>query len=334
MADRRACRAGFSSGQQRLTGDADTQILELLRSGSQLMPQIKTLPAGTTTEDLLDVLRNDGALILEDMLSEGEVRRFREELDPYMDATSNGADDFSGHLTTRTGALVARSAMAREMVMNPVVVSAAREFLAPWCERIQLHLTQIIRIRPGQGAQMIHRDRWAWGRHLQNLEPQCNTIWAMTDFTVENGATRVVPGSTGWPDDQQVREEEICQAEMKAGSVLLYTGSVFHSGGENRSQADRIGVNITYTLGWLRQEENQYLSCPPEVARQCSPELQDMLGYAMGQYAMGYYTPPGAPGEYPECITPSYAVRDMPEGSLGGQALLDAAIERSTSHNR
>ena len=107
--------------------------------------------------------------------------------------------------------------------------------------------------------------------------------------------------------------------------MLLYTGSVFHSGGANNSNGDRIGVNLTYTLGWLRQEENQYLSTPPEIAKQYSPELQDMLGYAMGQYALGYYTPPGAPGEQPECVSTAHAVREIAEESLGGAELLAAS---------
>ena len=89
---------------------------------------------------------------------------------------------------------------------------------------------------------------------------------------------------------------------MDAGSVLLYTGTVFHGGGENRSDGDRTGLNITYALGWLRQEENQYLSCPPEIARTLDPELQALIGYSMGQYALGYYTPPLPPGEGPEVV--------------------------------
>ena len=86
---------------------------------------------------------------------------------------------------------------------------------------------------------------------------------------------------------------------MKAGSVLVYSGSVIHAGGENRTDADRVGINITYCLGWLRQEENQYLSCPPAIARTLEPELQALLGYAMGSYALGYYSPPLPPGEAP-----------------------------------
>lgn len=289
------------------------------------MPTLTTLPASASTQEILDVIQRDGALILSGVLSADEIHQFRAELDPYMDATRDGADDFTGRATTRTGGLIARSQKACDMVMNEKVVAAASAFLEPFCQRIQLHLTQIIRLRPGQGKQEIHRDRWAWGHYLQNVEPQFNTIWAITDFTKENGATQVVPGSIDWPDKRKAEVDEICQAEMSAGSVLLYTGSVFHGGGENRSDSDRIGVNLTYTLGWLRQEENQYLSCPPELASQLSPELQDMLGYEMGQYALGYYTPPGPPGEQPECVSPARAVREGNTDALGGAELLAEA---------
>ncbi|MEM9620347.1 MAG: phytanoyl-CoA dioxygenase family protein [Pseudomonadota bacterium] len=289
------------------------------------MPQLQSLPASTTTAAILKVIAEDGAVIINGVLEDQEIERFHRELDPYMEATAVGADSFTGRSTTRTGALVARSQQARDMVMHPKVLEAANEFLAPYCQRIQLHLSQIIRLKPGQGAQMIHRDRWAWGQYMKDLEPQFNTIWAITDFTAENGATQVVPGSIGWPDDRKAEPEEICQAIMPAGSVLLYTGSVFHSGGENRSNNDRIGVNLTYTLGWLRQEENQYLSCPPEMAREFPAELQDLLGYTMGQYALGYYTPPGEPGAQPECVTPAFAVRNVDESALGGAELLEAS---------
>jgi ectoine hydroxylase-related dioxygenase (phytanoyl-CoA dioxygenase family) len=137
----------------------------------------------------------------------------------------------------------------------------------------------------------------------------------------------VVPGSIDWPDDREAKPEEICQAVMPAGSLLLYTGSVFHAGGENRSQSDRIGLNITYSLAWLRQEENQFLSCPPEIARDLEPGLQDLLGYTQGSYALGYYTPPLPPGEGPEIVGPEYAVGRQ-AGQLGDQngELLEALI--------
>lgn len=289
------------------------------------MPKIETLPASATPEEILTILKRDGALILKDMLTAEEIAQVKKETMPYIEATPEGQDDFTGRHTTRTGALVARSEAAREMVANKTITDAAQAFLKPFCERIQLHLTQIIRIRPGQPKQQIHRDRWAWGTYITNVEPQFNTIWAITDFTKENGATQVCPGSLDWPDNYEPSEEEIGYAEMSAGSVLVYSGGVFHGGGANISNGDRIGINITYTLGWLRQEENQYLSCPPEIAKTLSPELQALIGYSMGSYALGYYTPPLAPGEGPEMVPPEYALgnTDLEAARFGTADLLE-----------
>ena len=289
------------------------------------MPKLEMLPVGTPNEKIQEILKRDGALIVTGVLNEAELKQIKAEIMPYVEATPNGTDSFTGEKTTRTGALVARSPKCRELVMNPTVLAAVQKFLEPYCERVQLHLTQVIRIKPGQTAQPIHRDRWAWGTHLTNVEPQCNTIWAISDFTKENGATQVCPGSLDWVDDYQPTPDQIGYAEMPAGSVLIYTGGVFHGGGANVSNGDRIGMNITYTLGWLRQEENQYLSCPPEIARTLSPELQAMIGYSMGGYAMGYYTPPLPAGQGPECVSPDFALGvDAKTGTLGNAELLES----------
>lgn len=296
------------------------------------MAELRRFDAGTEIDEIVSTVRRDGALILENVLPGDQIDRTLAEITPYVDATSTGRDGFSGHQTKRTGALVARSAACRDLVVHPTICACARKFLEPWCERIQLHLSQVICIGPGQAAQPIHRDRWAWGTYLKGIEPQFNTIWALTDFTKENGATRVVPGSGGWPDKRKPREDEIQQAEMSRGSVLVYSGSVFHGGGENRSSQARLGMNLTYTLAWLRQEENQYLSCPPEIAMTLDPELQELLGYALGGYALGYYTPPLAPGEGPELASPAYALgRTKEDGSQLGSAELLASIQSQVS---
>ena len=287
------------------------------------MGDLIRLDANCDPEEIVKVVQTDGAVILENVLSAERVDQTLEEIAPYVEATAPGGDAFTGHQTRRTGALVARSAACRELVMNPIVCSAARTFLAPWCERIQLHLSQVIAIGAGQPAQAIHRDRWAWGTHLKDVEPQFNTIWALTDFTKENGATCVIPGSVDWPDKRKPNREEVQQAEMSRGSVLLYSGSVFHGGGENKTDDVRIGMNLTYALGWLRQEENQYLSCPPEIAKTLDPELQELLGYTLGGYALGYYTPPLPPGQGPEIVGPEFAVGRGNAGSrLGSEELL------------
>jgi ectoine hydroxylase-related dioxygenase (phytanoyl-CoA dioxygenase family) len=269
------------------------------------MPSLKHLPATAKNDDVMKVLAEDAAVIIDGLMTPDLLDRVRTEIMPYVEATPHGRDDFTGRLTTRTGALVARSPACRELVMDKLVNEATAAFLAPFCDRYQLHLTQVIRIKPGQGAQVLHRDRLAWGGYLQrSIEPQLNMIWAVTDFTKENGATRVVPGSHLWEDGRGAHEDEITYAEMKAGSVIIYTGSVIHSGGANVSQSDRVGINITYSLGWLRQEENQYLSCPPDIAASLSPDLQRLIGYSMGSYALGYFSPPLAPGKGPEIVPP------------------------------
>ena len=296
------------------------------------MTDLQRLPANTSPKAIAKALKTDGAAIVENLIDPDALSTLRSELDPYVAATGNGRDDFTGRKTSRTGALVARSPACRDLVMHPVVVNGAKTFLKPYCETIQLHLTQLICIKPGQGKQPLHRDRLAWGGFLPaDIEPQFNTIWAVTDFTKENGATRVVPGSNTWDPARKADKNEIAYAEMPAGSVLFYSGSVIHSGGQNTSRANRMGLNITYTLGWLRQEENQYLSCPPHIAKDFDPELQALLGYAMGSYALGYYTPPLAAGEGPECVPAEFAVNGkLPaDGQWGGDGMYERVSARA-----
>ncbi len=278
------------------------------------MSTLQRLPANTSAETIAAILDTDGALILEDVITPAEVADVMDEIGPYIEATAPGRDDFTGHATTRTGALVARSPACRDLVMHPAMLAACDAFLLRACDRYQLHLTQAIRIRPGQPAQPLHRDRLAWGGFLKGVEPQFNTIWAMTRFTNANGATRVVPGSPSWVEGRRAEPHEVTQAEMSPGSVLIYSGSVIHGGGENSSDEDRTGLNITYCLGWLRQEENQYLSCPPPIARTLDPKLQALMGYAMGSYALGYYSPPMAPGVAPEAVPPQFALGEKASG--------------------
>ena len=141
----------------------------------------------------------------------------------------------------------------------------------------------------------------AWARAAAQHDLGAHPVHAGPRTARRRGSWRAP--STG-PTTAPRRPEEIGHAEMDVGSVLVYTGTVFHGGGANTTDHDRIGLNITYALGWLRQEENQYLSCPPDVARTLDPELQGLLGYATGQYAVGYYTPPLPPGEGPELVPP------------------------------
>jgi ectoine hydroxylase-related dioxygenase (phytanoyl-CoA dioxygenase family) len=247
------------------------------------------LPATTPVDEIHAVLRRDGALVIDDLADIELVDRINAEMAPWVEATPPGSDDFSGRNTRRTGALVARSPASRELVQHPTIL-AVTERLLYRAQSFQLHLTQVISIGPDSPGQSIHRDQWAFDffEFPSDYHVQCNTIWALTDFTEENGATRLMPGSQELPDSFEHTVDETVPAEMTAGSCLLYTGKVYHGGGANRSEGTRIGLNITYVVGWLRQEENQYLSVPGEVAATLPDDLLRLMGYRIGAYALGY----------------------------------------------
>lgn len=249
---------------------------------------VRHVPSNATVEEASEVLAADGCVVIDDLVDPGVLDRLEAELAPFMAATPYG-DDFSGERTRRTGGLVARAPTSHDLVMHPTVTGAVSSVLGH-ATAFQLHLTQVISIEPGQPAQYVHRDQWAFDffSFPAGYEVTCNTIWAMTDFTEENGGTRLIPGSHRYDDKLRFTEADTEAAEMRKGSVLLYTGALYHGGGPNRSDATRHGVNITYCVGWLRQEENQYLSVPPEVARELPDDLLRMIGYAPGAYALGY----------------------------------------------
>jgi ectoine hydroxylase-related dioxygenase (phytanoyl-CoA dioxygenase family) len=250
---------------------------------------IEHVPATSEPERIADLMARDGCCVVDRLAAPEQMSRLREELAPHLDRTPSGSDDFSGRNTRRTGGLIARSQTARELVQQPLVLGAVGRVLSH-ARNFQLHLTQVIAIGPGEPMQAIHRDQWAFDffPFPKGYEIQCNTIWALSDFSEENGATRVIPGSHLYDDKLEFKVEDTEPAEMEAGSVLFYTGALYHGGGANRSDAVRYGLNITYAVSWLRQEENQYLSVPLEVARELPESLLRLMGYARGAYALGY----------------------------------------------
>ena len=202
-----------------------------------------------------------------------------------------GYNAMIGTKTKRTGALVARSPSCRTLIQNPTVLDVCADFLGH-ATAFQLMLTQVISIEPGESDQALHRDQNAFDFYPfpDDYHVQCNTLWAMTDYTAVMGATRVVPGSqVGDKMPTDYRDDECLQAEMTRGSVLLYSGKIVHSGAANRSDRVRRAINVNYCVGWVRQEENQFLSVPPEVARTLDDDLLKLIGYQEGAWAMGYF---------------------------------------------
>ena len=257
------------------------------------MGEVKHVSIDTPIEEILNILDEDAGLIIDNFLSDQNLESIKNDLKPYLNVTRNGQDEFTGFETKRVGALMARSKTCQDLALDPLINEMADSFLGPHCESYQLHFTSAIQIGPGESSQILHRDRGVWGGYIpRKIETQFSTVWAINDFTKENGATQVVPGSHKWHKDREPLPEEIAYAEMKAGSVFIYTGSVLHGGGTNVTEQPRLGVFLHYAPSWLRQEENQYLSCPPEVAKDFSPELRSLIGYSKGGYVLGFFTDP------------------------------------------
>jgi ectoine hydroxylase-related dioxygenase (phytanoyl-CoA dioxygenase family) len=279
------------------------------------------LDARCSSEEILAVLRADAAVIVDDLADTAVIDAIAEEMASFIAATPGGSDDFSGRNTRRTGALVARSPSSHQLVQHPTITDVARGLLHR-AKNIQLHLTQVVSIGPDSPAQPIHRDQWAFDffEFPDDYDVQCNTIWAMTDFTDDNGATRLIPGRQRLPDSFDHTIEESVPAEMSKGSCLIYTGKVYHGGGANSSDETRMGLNITYNVAWLRQEENQYLSIPPDVAATLPDELLRLAGYQIGAYALGYVD---------DVRDPIEALRGGTGAMSFGEAVEAGAISRS-----
>lgn len=247
------------------------------------------LPAGTSIEDAYGILERDGCVVIDGLMAPQTIAAIRGEMDPWLDGAPMGKDEFDGLQTRRTGMLVARSPSSHDVILDPTVLGITDRALAH-ATNYQLHCTQVIAVGPGSKSQPIHRDQWAFDMFPfpPGFDSTFATMWALTDFTESNGATRVVPGSHRDEDRKQFTLEESLPAEMSAGSVLLYTGSLYHGAGPNGTDHDRIGLIVHYSLGWLRQEENQYLSCPAEVIEVLPEKMLRLMGYARGAFSLGF----------------------------------------------
>lgn len=231
------------------------------------------------------------------------LKSLTEELDSYLKVTPCGVDPyFAGTQTRRVARIIGRSDTAVEVALHPLFLGAARQILQTpthvWvgsdriemAPDIQLSITQAIQIGPGQGLQPLHRDDATslWRHPQYGREARLQMMLAISDFTEENGATRVIPGSHQWDDERMPTQEETVAAQMKAGSALLWIGSVYHGGGANTTAAPRTGLTMAYDLAFLRLEENHFLSIPVERVRQLPSEMQRLLGWSASSTLLGW----------------------------------------------
>jgi ectoine hydroxylase-related dioxygenase (phytanoyl-CoA dioxygenase family) len=235
--------------------------------------------------ETLAVLRRDGFCILRNLISPELVRRLGDDLTDRFARTPFCEGYFYGERTKRFGGVLKRSSHAEAFVRHPLVLEVVEAVLSPYCDRFQLNLTQALQIFPGQRAQPPHRDEDMWGGQKGEMEYLVNVMWPFTSYRRQNGATIVFPGShiggrgTAGP----------VHAEMEPGDVLLFLGSTLHGGGANATSKPRSGMIVSYSLGWLKPYENQWLVYPPAVARTFSPELAKLVGYQQHRPNLGNY---------------------------------------------
>ena len=259
------------------------------------MTSIPRRSSTESREELASAIEESGCLVVTDALEPEARERVRSELALHLEAASVIEQDdptaFYPGRTRRVTALVARSETVREIVVHPTTADLCDHHLRPNCERYQLHVTAALEVAPGARSQILHREEDPFS-HFPLPRPNMilASMWAMTDFRAENGGTLLVPGSHRWDASRRPEPHEIVAAEMPAGSVLYWLGGTLHGAGANTSNDRRYGVILTYSLGWLRQEENQFLDIPPDTASTLSPELLALTGRAM-HGSLGFFDP-------------------------------------------
>lgn len=243
---------------------------------------LQHLPNTATVDEATEVIREHGHVIIDALVSPSVVDQILADMQPFTDVTPFSENEWFGNGSQRVGNLIARSPAGRDLVMNPLVLGVARNVLAH-SSIVQLGATEMISLKPGAPAQHIHQDELTFDGFPfpDDYIVSCNALWAMTNFTEENGATRVVPGSHVLPRAEYTMEDTL-PAEMVLGSVMVFTSKLWHAGGSNQTDGIRRAQAINYAVGWVRQEENQFLACPQAIARTLSKDLLKLMGYQMG----------------------------------------------------
>ncbi len=175
------------------------------------------------------------------------------------------------------------------LVQHDIVLAVVERVLAPWCDTVQLNLTQAIEIHPGALPQLPHRDQDMWRGDVGRIEYLVNVMWPLTDFTTANGATLIWPDSHGSRALQTEPDGEAIAATMAPGSALMFLGSTLHGAGGNATDSVRRGLIVSYCLGWLKPYENQWLAYPPAIARTFAPDLAALVGYRQHRPNLGNY---------------------------------------------
>ena len=243
-------------------------------------------------EDMRAALRDVGILIVERLVPDDVMDRIEGEIAPDLAAKEPGGGKFFGFRCKRLGGAVGRSQTFAHQLADPILLGLADALLLENCKTYQLQISSILQVWNGGELQPLHRDVGVYEPYVERRpggpEIMVSLMWAMTDFTAENGATRLVPGSHLWDNERKATSREEVQAVMPRGSLAIWRGAILHGMGVNRTDTPRTGLVGGFSAGWLRQEENQYLVCPPEKAQHLPERVQQLLGYKAHSPILGW----------------------------------------------
>jgi ectoine hydroxylase-related dioxygenase (phytanoyl-CoA dioxygenase family) len=292
------------------------------------MTELARLSGATASvDDVVAALERDGGVVIEGFLAPETLAGLRDDLLPRLERQAAGRDRFAGRQTRRLSALFAHTRHCAEIATHPLYLPAAERFLTRprevWvgdqrlsvAADVRIGVTQAIQIGPGQAAQPLHRDDTAflWRHPTGGREGRVQVICAVSDFTAENGATLVIPGSHRWDDDRKPEPAEAVPTVMAAGSALIFLGSTFHAGGANRTaDAFRTAAGLALDASNVRQEENMYLALPPAIVASYPEQIQRLLGWSAGANHMGWVEVDG------QMVDPFVLLRDVDGAALGG----------------
>lgn len=248
----------------------------------------RRVPSEADLQAHVERVRADGYTIVEDALEPGladaladDLGRLEREL-----GAVPAQNVFEGLRTVRIYNLLARGELYSRLPVHDHVLPIVEKVLDRGCLVSSL---SSIAIGPSEAAQPLHADDQLIPLPRPHVPIIVNSMWAITDFTEDNGATRFVPGSHAWPEAPALgATPKTAAATMRRGSVLVYNGSLWHGGGANRTAERRVGIAMNYCAGWIRQQENQQLGIPLEVARGFSPRLRRLAGFGLYRKLLGH----------------------------------------------
>ncbi|MGF6318062.1 phytanoyl-CoA dioxygenase family protein [Pseudomonas frederiksbergensis] len=263
--------------------------------------RLKEVPAGTPPTEVKRIIDEDGGVIVKGLFT-AQVDRFNADMDPIMSGWAAGYDgpewmkEFAGKKTKRVTQLVKRSKTFREeMLDHETMLSYIDTMMLETSDAYWMNAAQIIEIQPGEKQQFLHRDleNYPVFRNLGPRGPEvmCNCLVALSDYTEEMGATRVIPGSHKWPDfndRDRIDNTETIAAVMEKGDAVIYSGKMVHGGGANVSDRPRRALALAFCPGWLVPEEAYPFAIPLEMARTLSKRGQQLTGFrSMHNQKMG-----------------------------------------------